>query len=268
MYFPTRKKNQEGHKVKRHVKSASLALITCAASVFAESTYEDVVKKKYHFAEWGGTSKAEYSHCLKRVPLESLVLPTNGMDIVVRHKEDRLLVFSKGKTLIDVRTSARDSILAAHTVLIERFSLMASTRLMKPCQTIGDVCFVDTGEGWSSVVFARNNVEANVCSRTLLINAMDIAAQIDGKILEASIPVGADALRKAAGATDRRGAADMDAGKGDSAGHRGKVPVLLDSQCAPGCTNHLLRPAQNPEMVAATNVAERAKKGCHFATAQ
>ncbi len=177
------KKNQEGHKVKRHVKSASLALIICAASVFAESAYEDVVKKEYHFAEWGGTTKAEYSHCLKRVPLESLVLPTNGMDIVVRHKEDRLLVFSKGKTLIDVRTSAHDSILAAHAVLIERFSLMASTRLMRSCQTIGDVCFVDTGEGWSSVVFARNNVEVDVSSRTSLISAMDIAAQIDRAVV-------------------------------------------------------------------------------------
>ena len=81
--------------MKRHVKSASLALIICAASVFAESTYEDVVKKECHFAEWGGTTKAEHSHCLKRVPLESLVLPTNGMDIVVRHKEDRPLEYTK-----------------------------------------------------------------------------------------------------------------------------------------------------------------------------
>lgn len=173
--------------MKRYVKVASLVLIACAASAFAEPTYEDVVKMKYCFAEWRGTTKAEYSHSLKRAPIDSLVLPTNGMEIAVKHLEDRMLVFSEGKTLIDVCASARDSIVAAHDALIDRFSLMTSTRLMSPCQSIGDICFMETNECNSCVVFARNNVDVHVHSRSRLISAMSIAMQIDRNVVEASI---------------------------------------------------------------------------------
>ena len=49
-------------------------------------------------------------------------------------------------------------------------------------------------------------------------------------------------------------------GEGDGAGHSGKTPVPLDSQCEPGCTNQQPKPALKPEMVTATNVIERAEK--------
>lgn len=187
MHRTTRKKNQEGHKMKLHVKLASLVFIACSVSALAEPSYEDIVKMKYCFSEWGGATKAYYSHRLKRVPLDSLVMPTNGMEISVKHMENRLLVFSKGKTMVDVCASARESVAAAHDALIDRFSLMTSTTLMSPSQSIGDVCFVETNESYSCVVFARNNVDVHVHSRSRLISAMNIATQIDRNVVEASI---------------------------------------------------------------------------------
>lgn len=194
MHLTTRKKNQKGHKMKLYVKLVSMAFIACSVSALAEPTYEDVVKTKYCFSEWGGTTKANYSHRLKRVPLDSLALPTNGMEIAVKHMENRLLVFSKGKAIVDVCASARESVAAAHDALIDRFSLMTSTTLMSPSQSIGDVCFVETNECYSCVVFARNNVDVHVHSRSRLISAMNIAMQIDGNVVEASIvPVSSQA---------------------------------------------------------------------------
>lgn len=173
--------------MKLYAKLASLALIACSVFALAEPTYEDVVKMKYCFSEWGGTTKANYPHRLKRVPLDSLVLPTNGMEIAVKHMENRVLVFSKGKTLVDVCASARESVTAAHDALIDRFSMMTSTTLMSPSQSIGDVCFVETNECYSCVVFVRNNVDVHVHSRSRLISAINIAMQIDRNVVDASI---------------------------------------------------------------------------------
>ena len=180
--------------MKLYVMLASLALIACLVSALAEPSYEDIIKMKYCFSEWGGTTQANYSHRLKRVPLDSLALPTNGMEIVVKHVENRLLLFSKGKALVDVYASARESVAAAHDALIDRFSLMTSTTLMTPSQSIGDVCFVETNECYSCVVFARNNVDVHVHSRSRLISAMNIAMQIDRNVVEEStIPVSSQA---------------------------------------------------------------------------
>ena len=158
----------------------------------------DSTKRRYDFESWAGTTNAFYTKTVPTIDISSLDLPTNGLDISTWYVDDEeagakmLLLSLEGYgNLLDIRMTFPPSVLGAQTTLMTRFS--GITLYPLPWVTnglAGDRCYckyVNSDSGY--VAFARNNVFAEVISRTNTISAFEIAVQLDSAILDASTNV-------------------------------------------------------------------------------